>query len=55
MTNTVTTIPETLDAESRRPFSARALWVGVTEIAASRTAVGYILATGLINGALEEL
>ena len=43
--------PETLATGSRRPFSPSALREGTKEVCSSRIAVGYILATGLINGA----
>jgi len=43
--------PETLAKNRRTPFSPGPLWAGVREVCASRIAVGYIVATGLINGA----
>lgn len=43
--------PETLPHDRRTPFSPGPLWAGVREVCASRIAAGYILATGLINGA----
>ncbi|MFX0540958.1 multidrug effflux MFS transporter [Roseovarius sp. S4756] len=43
--------PETLPRHERRPFSARAIWHGLKEIARNRTAIGNTLALGMIFGA----
>lgn len=43
--------PETLAFEARTPFSPRPLWDGFLVVCRSRVAVGYTIATGLVNGA----
>ncbi len=43
--------PETLARENRTSFSPGPLWAGTREMCRSRIAIGYTLATGLINGA----
>lgn len=43
--------PETLAVDNRRQFSPSALWAGTRQVFSSRAAIGYIFATGLINGA----
>ncbi|HEY5624643.1 MAG TPA: multidrug effflux MFS transporter [Gammaproteobacteria bacterium] len=43
--------PETLDADSRRPFSRSAILGAVVEVLQSRTALGYTIAAGFVFGA----
>lgn len=44
--------PETLPRERRIPFSLARIWAGVRETCSNRTVLGYIVAAGLIYGAL---
>ena len=44
-------IPETLALENRKPFSLRAIFSSTVEILKIRTALGYTLAIGLVQGA----
>ncbi|QIE44948.1 multidrug effflux MFS transporter [Pseudohalocynthiibacter aestuariivivens] len=43
--------PETLPHDARRPFSLRSIQTGLVEVCASRVAIGYTVAAGLIFGA----
>jgi len=43
--------PETLPVDRRIPFSIKRIWMGVREVFAHRTALGYTIGAGLVSGA----